>query len=438
MKSTLTGAFLVTMAAATVAPLPVRGQFAQYTQPGAVSGAGPELTREAFEAALAEAPWHLGSVRVDPWFGLSDLSWSANPLGTTEGMDPEGDLTASAGAGLRAHLPTGHSLFWTAHALPEYRWWAEQDGRNRLNGRYGAGVFGFFNRMTLEASGRRQEELAVVSAELPQEVNGRQDVFRLAGEVHLGFATSVFAAVSESRARVALKPEERAAVGELRALDRNERALRTGLRYRPRERWSLALGVEWTEADSVGTRDLSSSGTAPVAEVRYTGPKFWASGAAAFRSLEAEEGSEFRDTDTETYSVELGIEGNRLSPTVYARRSLALAVSEEFSHFTVDTFGASVAMALGYRTQVRAFGEVGENEFAAREEIGALRRVDDVTSYGVDLSFGITRGLAVRVGGYRTELESNLPGNDRILEVLTSGITLGVGGLERGAGSGWL
>lgn len=436
---TLAGACLLLTAA--VAPGPVWGQFAQYTQPGTVSRGGPDVTREGFERALEEAPWHAGPIRVDPWIGLRNVSWSANPLAAAEGTDgEEGDLSISAGAGLRAHLPTGHSLFWTAHALPEYLWWADQDERNRLNGRYGAGVFGFFNRLTLELSGRRQEQLGVVSAELPQEVNNRGDVFRLAGEVRLGFATSLFADLSETRIRNVLEEEEaRITGGQLQALDRDERRLRGGLRYRPRERWTLGLGMEWTETESVGTdRDLSSSGTAPVAELLYDGPKFWASAGVELRSLEAEEGSEFRDTDTETYSVQLGVDGNRLSPAVYTRRTLSLAVSEEFSHFTTEVVGASVGLQLGHRTQVRAFGELGESDFAARDDVAAPDRVDDVTSYGAELTFRVGRGLAARLGGYRTDFDSNVPGEDRVLEVFTTGLTFSLGGVGVGSGSGWL
>lgn len=439
-KVILFGALLFTTAAIAIAPLPVRGQFAQYTQPGTVNRGGPEVTREGFEQALEEAPWHLGAVRVDPWIGVRNASWTANPLGASEGTEAEeADFTVSGGAGLRAHLPTGHSVFWTAHVLPEYQWWAEQDQRARLNGRYGVGVFGFLNRMTLEASARRVEQLGVLTAEAPQEINSRQDVFRVANETLLGFATSVFAEVSESRTRAALEAEEAQAAPGFRALDRDERRIRTGLRYRPRDRWTLGLGVEWTEAESVGPgRDLSNSGTAPLVEVLYDGPSFWASGAAEFRSLEAESESGFRDTDTETYSVQVGVDGNRVSPAIYARRNLSLALSEQFSHFTSETFGATVGLQLGYRTDLLAFGELGQNEFVVREGAAPLDRVDDLTSYGAEISFRIGRGFAARLGGYRTEFDSNVPGEDRTLEVLQAGLTLSLGGRGRGSGSDWL
>lgn len=419
------------------------GQFAQYTQPGTVDRGGPEATRNQFEDALERSRWRLGPVRLQPWIGVRDLQWSANPLGAGEGSESEeADLSVSVGAGLRAYLPTGHSLFWTAHALPELVWWADQEDRNRVNGRFGAGAFAFFNRVRLELSGRREEDLGVVSAELPQEANHRRDTYTFAVETRLGFSTSVFGQLTERRQRHLLEEGERATGAPLQALDRDERTVRTGLRYSPRERWTLGAGMEWTETESAGAaRDLSSTGTAPFLEVLYSGPKFWSSASVELREVEPEPGSALGETETETYSVQLGIEGNRLSPAFYARRSLNLSVDEDFSHFTHEVVGASLGMPLGRRTRIRAFGETGESEFTAAGTAGAelVDRLDDVTSFGGELTFEAYRGLSLSVGGYRTTFDSNLPGEDRTVEVFRTGVDLRLGGWSWGeGGGGWV
>ncbi len=439
----LVGAVLALLA---LAPGPVRGQFAQYTQPGTVARGGTEVTRDGMETALSEARWNLGAIRIEPWIGLRNVSWSENPSARPDAAsgaaaDTEGDLSASGGAGLRAYLPTGHSVFWAAHVLPEYTWWRDQDERSRLNGRYGLGMFAFFNRLTLQLTGQRQDQQSVVSAEVPAEVNNRRDELALAAETRLGFATSFFAEVSATRTRNSLEDEDALIGTSLRSLDRDENSVRTGLRYRPRERFTLGVGYEWTETDSQDpaegaggrARDLSNTGTAPIVELRYTGPTFWASGSAAFRSIEAEGGSELRDTDTETYALGLGLTGNRLSPAVYARKTLSLALSEEYSHFTNESVGASLGLGLGRRVRLRAYGEVGEAEFRPRLD-GTPVRTDDLTAYGAELTFNLGRGLNAHVGGSRTEFDSNLPGEDRTLDVVRAGITLGLGGGE----SGWV
>src|SRR5690606_978111 len=121
----------------------------------------------------------------------------------------DGDVTASAGAGLRSYLPVGSDVVVSAHALPEYSWWADREELRRLNGRYGAGAFGFFNRLTLQATAQRNEQLAIRSYEVPEQGNTRQDEIALAAEVGLGFSTSIFTEVGTRRVRYQLEEEER-------------------------------------------------------------------------------------------------------------------------------------------------------------------------------------------------------------------------------------
>jgi len=415
-------------ALATIAPNWAQGQFSQYTQPGAGASGGVAVNKEEMDRALDEARWHAGPVRVAPWIGLRDVSWNENPGAAPEGQDAEGDVSVTAGAGLTAYLPTGPDVYWTAHALPEYLWYADQSDRRRLNGRYGAGVFGFFNRLTLEATAQRIDALGILTAEVPEQANSREDRVALGGEVELGFSTSVFVQAGTGRIRNLLNEEERESGPQLQLLDRDEDRLRAGLRYRPRERWSVALGMEWTETELASeARDLSSSGEAPVVELDYRGPKLFASAEVELRSLEPEGDSLFPATDVTTYGLRLGLEGNRLSPTLYARQSLALALSEGYSHFETQVVGLGTSLSLGQRTRLRVFAETGRSDFnALSSEVPA--REDDLTSFGGEVSFAAGRFLSFSLGGYRTELDSNLPGQDRSLSVLSTGVSLGLTG----------
>lgn len=424
----------LTAALVMLAPAGARGQFAQYTQPGSATGGGGAVSQEQLDKALEEALWQLGPIRLAPWIGLRDLAWNANPAGAAEEADPEGDLSATAGAGLRAYLPTGPSVVWSAHALPEYVWFADDDARRRVNGRYGAGVFAFFNRLTLQATATRVEALEILSAEVPEQANARQDTVAVAGEVELGFSTSVFAGASSRRVENLLNQEERESGPPLDRLDRDEETLRAGLRYRPRERWSFAAGMEWTETDlPSGARNLSSSGEAPIVEVAYTGPKYFLTTQAAFRTLEPEGDSAFPETETTTYSAQLGLEGNRLSPVLYGRRTLSLAVSEGYSHFETQVVGLSAGLRLGHRTDLGAFWETGASDFTAIDPAVPARE-DDLVSFGADLGLQVGRALQIHLGGYRTEFDSNLPGEDRTVTVFSTGVSLGLFG---GDGIGW-
>lgn len=415
-------------ALATLASTSARGQFEQYTQPGSGAAGAVAVSKEEMDQALAEARWHAGAVRLAPWIGLRDVAWNDNPGATAEGADAEDDVSVTAGAGLRAYLPTGPDVYWTAHALPEYVWYADQSERRRLNGRYGAGVFGFFNRLTLEATGQRIEALEVLTAEVPEQANSRQDRVALGAEVELGFSTSVFVQADTARIRNLLNEEERESGPQLQLLDRDQDRLRAGLRYRPRERWSMALGMEWTETELLSeARDLSSSGEAPLVQLDYRGPKLFASADAQLRSLEPEGDSVFPETDATTYGLRVGVEGNRLSPVLYARQSLALAISAGYSHFETQVVGVSTSLSLGHRTGLRVFAETGRSDFTTLSpEVPA--REDDLTSFGGDVSFAAGRFLSFRLGGYRSEFDSNLPGQDRSLSVLSTGVSLGLSG----------
>lgn len=433
MRSAVTTAVLAA-AIHLVSPVEARGQFAEYTQPGTVSTDRETVERETLEMAIEEARWHLGPVRIEPWVGLRDLSWNDDFESGEDGEETDGDVTASAGAGLRSYLPVGPDVVVSAHALPEYSWWADREELRRLNGRYGAGVFGFFNRLTLQATAQRKEQLAILSYEVPEQGNTRQDEIALAAEVELGFSTSIFTEVGTRRVRYQLEEEERLSGAPFRLLDRDEDRVRAGVRYRPRDRWSFGVGMEWTEAAFANEeRDLSSSGEAPLVEVRYDGPRFAASAHAERRRLEPlDASSAFPESETTTAGLQLVLKGNRISPSIYARRTLALAVTPGYADIVQDVTGLSTSIRLGHRTELRVFGETGTLDYRPiTAEVPD--REDELTSYGGEIGLRLGRSLTFTVGGYRADLDSDLPGFDRSITRFGTGVTLGLGG-DRSAG----
>jgi hypothetical protein len=274
----------------------------------------------------------------------------------------------------------------------------------------------------------------ILSVELPEQGNTREDVFAVAGDLELGFSTWVFVEAARNEVRNLLNREERATGSPLDRLDRDEDRLRVGVRYRPRERWSVAAGVEWTETAVLSEeRDLSSSGEAPAFEIEYQGPQLTASAAVELRTLQPEGDSIFPETDETTAALHLGLEGNRLSPALYAQRTLSLALSEGYSHFATDLVGAGATLELGYRTDLRLFVETGRSEFTALSaEVPA--REDDQIAFGGELGFTLGRSLRLRLGGHRSEFDSNLPEEDRSVTVLSTGVSLGFGRAEGGGG----
>lgn len=418
---------VIALAVALFAPAASWGQFSQYTQPGTVSPRQLKSQRQVLDEEAAKARWHLGKLRIDPWLALRDLNWSDNPGGRPKGAPRQADLSATAGAGLAAFLHTSPKVIWTAHALPEYVWWKNETDRRRLNGRYGLGMFAFFNRLTLQATGRRTERVAILSAEVPEQGNTRQDELGVSSAVRLGYSTSFFAEAGRTKTRDLLNAAERASGPQFQLLDRDEDRLRAGLRYEPLDRWRFELGAEWTKADFLSSeRDLSNSGTAPIVSMDYRGPRFSGFARAELRSLKPRPGSEFVPIDTTTASVQIASQGTRLSPAVYARRTLTFSIVEGYSSFTTNTAGVSLGMEVGRRAKLRTFAELGRSEYT-RVSAAVPDRTDDVSSVGAELTFTLARSANLVLGGSRTVFNSNLPGQDRSVATIRAGLTFGIG-----------
>jgi hypothetical protein len=411
------------LVAALFLALPARGQFAQYTPPGG-GGGEPENRKARLEEAVSEARWRLGPVRLDPWLGLSDVGYVRDQAGGE--ARAERRVTASAGAGLRAYLPTGPKVVWAAHLLPEYTW-AEDEAASRANGRYGAGLFAYFNRLTLEATATRIEQLSIVSPEVLARSNARGDQLALSAELQVRGSLYLLAGASRAELEHLVEPGQAASVQALDDLDREENVSRLGLRFETRGGWRVGLGAEWSEVDfATAAADRSNSGVAPTLEIERPEGRLRLALAVAWRSLEPEGEARFVPFEgpTGTLRVAFG-EGRRLAPALYARRNVVYALGEVFSHFESDRAGLSLGSTLGRRVTLVAFGEAGRDRYEPVEP-GALRR-DDQQAYGLTLEIPLGRSLALSLGASRESYESSDPAADREFTAVRAGLRLSGG-----------
>jgi hypothetical protein len=386
-------------------------QFLKYTPPGGPQEE-PESRKEQIEREVEEARFRLGPVRVAPWASLRDIAYVRNLFST--GEEPPADLTATAGLGFRAYLRNGRKATWTLQVLPEYVWWREQTERRQLNGRYLLGFHGFFNRLTLEVRAGREQQQQIVTPEVPLPVSSRIDGGEILTEVELGRALFAFVAASANQQDNLVDDLSDPRTEGLVLLDREERILRSGLRWRPREKWSVGLGAERSEVEfERGVLDRSNSGTSPVAEVHFEGRRLGFRANAAARSLEARRGGDFVPYDKVTGGASLSLgAGSRLSATLYVSRDLVYSVSSAYAYLDDERTGASITLGLGRRSQTRFFYETGTNSYTPFET-GTPLRQDDVTSYGASVTFGLRRNLSFGLQALRSEFDANLPGADR-------------------------
>ncbi|MFL6292350.1 MAG: hypothetical protein ACJ759_15765 [Thermoanaerobaculia bacterium] len=418
------------LALALLVAAPAAAQFSQYNAPGSLLQRSASK-KEQMEQALDKARWHFGPFRLSPWFAVRDAAYvsdvfSGSSGGPVEQVEEDPDFTITVGAGLQGLVPFGSKTFFTFDALPQYVWWQEQEERRRLNGYYGAGLYAFFNRLNAEATVRRAEEQAVLTPEFEQRIHSRQD--RIAGTLELEITPALFAfASAEAFEMDALTADlgDDPRLPPFEQLDRQERVLRGGLEYRSGERLRLAVGAERSEVefalDEAG-RDRSNSGTSPIVEAAYKGPRIQLDGALAFRSLEPEPGSEFVPFDETTGQVRASWTPKwRLSYMVYGSRGLDYSLDESYSHFTADRLGLAISSKVGRASAVNLFGETGVHDYAASLP-GALPREDDFTAYGTSIQLQLEDRLQLTFGVVRTELDSDIPGLDRSLTVFQTSV----------------
>ena len=80
---------------------------------------------------------------------------------------------------------------------------------------------------------------------------------------------------------------------------------------------------------------------------------------------------------------------------------------------------------LGRRSSLRAFAEAGRNDYTVAIP-GTPERQDDTLAVGASLDFLLGRELAWSLRAHRTELDSNLAGQDRTVTSFGAGITFGL------------
>lgn len=405
----------------------IEAQFDQYTAPGGPAGR-QDSRKEALEKAVEQARWRFGALRVDPWVGLKDVDYVDNALGTPSG-GKVGDVTATVGAGLRAYLRTGPKLTWAAHALPEYVWWRDLADRRRLDGRFGVGAFAFGNRLTFEVTATREQTQQIATPEVLQAIHVRSDRGELTLDAPLGGAFSLFGSVARLGVRN-LSPGRGAdrEEAELAGLDRDETLSTGGLRWHLPGRWLLGLGVQRSDVTFLrrgGLFDRSSTGTSPVAELSHDAAGLSVGIQVSRRTLDPKPGSTFVPYRGATADGSIGLRTDRrLSFWLYGGRSLVYSIEPGYSYLRNDQGGAAALWKLGWRTNLRVFGEAGRQGYTTLSA-GLPDRRDTSRSYGAEVSLSLARGGILSLRASRSAFRSNLPGFDRAVASFGAGVSFG-------------
>ncbi|MGH9363214.1 MAG: hypothetical protein ACRD2T_14990, partial [Thermoanaerobaculia bacterium] len=263
----------------------------------------------------------------------------------------------------------------------------------------------------------------------PEQVHQRHERGRLALEVKATGRISVFGSAEVARVRNLVDDP---AAAPLDRLDRDASYLRAGFRWHLPRGWSVGLGAERSEAEFVeGTLDRSNEGTSPVVEVKWDRDEHYLRFEAARRSLEPQRGSSFVPFEETTAFLETGFNtSGKLPVFLYGGRGLVYSLAGDYPYYTDDRIGLAGQLELGWRTDLRVFGEVGRHDYA-EAAAGVPARRDDTSVYGAALGFGLGRSARLSFSARRLEVASNLPLLDRTVTFLGVGVSFG------GQRAGW-
>jgi hypothetical protein len=406
------------------------GQFVQYTAPGSL--ADEEIpTQDRLKAAMDDASYHLGPLRVGPWLALKDVSYVNNVYGTE--TDQTSDITATLGAGAQAYLPIGHRLTLGMYALPEYVWWHDLSNRRGWNGAVGAGLFGYFNRMTVEvqAGGSRNQQYASSEVQVP--VNLEDHHVSALVEVQVVGQMSLFAKGGVDQWRYNQRGLTPDLVNELTPLERDEKHAGGGVRYHFTKTISLGLGVEQYTTDFVHSENgRSSSGPAPFAELSVQAGHLSVIVNAIALDLKPTGQSEFVKYSGTNGNFQIGFRpAGKLELEYYGCRNLAYSIDPATPYYMDERTGVAVQSPLGWRATGRVYWENGRNPYVA-SATGGTAETDRFSTYGGNASLEFGRAVSLVVGGSRSDYTSAVAARNRSITQIQASLQF-----QSGKGQWW-
>ncbi|MEM8960875.1 MAG: hypothetical protein AAGD38_05315 [Acidobacteriota bacterium] len=398
-------------------------QGGQYTSPG---GAGPgrgipDATQ--FEDKIEDARWNFGSLRVSPALGFDDAAFVSSE-GAGNGADGDDDFTATFTAGVRAYLRSSSNVVFTGHVLPSYVFWQDNDDKSHFGGRYGAGLFGFFNRAKFQLSYQYNDEQTFFSDEVQELTSVLETRAIAAVEVEVLRNLWITARGSASTFEAANDDDD----VFFRSLDRDSTLYEAEIAYKAPDAWSLAVLYRGEETDFADeARDLDNTSDGLYLGAGYEGNRLALYAEVGRRELEPDGNSQFPSQEETVGQVDALLElGARSALLGYARRDITYSTLADRAYFLDEAIGARLQLS-ARKVRFGVLAEVGENDYQSLDPL-VESRVDDVISYGADLTIPLGDLFIVSFNALYSEFDSNQPEFDR--DVTTWGVSVRLGSIR--------
>ncbi|MCA1734153.1 MAG: hypothetical protein LC732_11190, partial [Acidobacteria bacterium] len=247
---------------------------------------------------MTDARYRLGPIRVQPTFVLRNLGYNDNVFGATDDDLAVDDWTATVGAGVQAWLPFGPKMVFGSTLRPEYTWYKDNDELSRMGGYYDVAAYGFFNRLRLEARALTEDTQTIVSSELQATTRRETAGFSGRAEVEIFRRLAVFAG-ADQRSFEHENPDIEGLDYDVTRLDRDDSAMRAGVRYAWRSWFDVSAMVEKTETEfDLNPQLRDNESEAVLVGVHYDRPQFFVNLVGGQRDGTPLNGSSFPEYST--------------------------------------------------------------------------------------------------------------------------------------------
>jgi hypothetical protein len=333
-------------------------------------------------------------------------TYDNNVNGASGNVERDSDWYGTVSAGLGILIPLGKKVYLRGDILPEYIWYNRETDRRQWGGTYSGTLYGFFNRLSLEADYQSELTPQYPNSEIQTQVLGSNQGGNLRMEVDLGGPWSVYAAGQYQRLRYdPLGAPPPVIGGLLSLLDRDEGAVRGGVRYKLTSYFSIGIGAEGTRTkfpEDPSRADNQS--TAYLLSVHYDRPRLFVNFNGGYRIGTAIDGSSFPNFSTFTGSGYISYQLlSFLDLNIYGQRGVNYGLFPDNPYYFGGLAGGGFAAHVGQRVTLSAYGGYGVNDYPVPvSSAGGVKREDKVTLYGGGLTIAVYRniGLTARASNY--------------------------------------
>jgi hypothetical protein len=374
-----------------------------------------------------QSRFRLGDVRLLPQLALVGPTYDNNVL-SAEGNQPKtSDWSFTVSAGLGVLIPLGKKMYLKGTLFPEYIYYNRLSDRRQWGGTYGGTLYGFFNRLSVEGDYTDSRTPQYPNTEIQTQVLADTQTGNLKLEVDLGGPWSVYA--NSEYQQIAYRPlgaPPPIIAGILSGLDRNEGAVRGGIRYKVTSYFSVGVGAEETRTRfDQDPQQANNTSTAVIATVHYDRPRLFVNFSGGYRNGRPENGSNFPGYDTFTGSGYVSYELFRnLDLNIYGNRAVYYSLSPFNPYYLGGIGGGGLTLHFGRRVSINGFGGYGTNTYPV--PVDGVSREDKVTIYGGGLNVYIIKSISLTANASNTRYNSNINLFDRTVFRFTSGLVIGL------------